>query len=77
MAEGGERIVSACPAPLPSARRLLTASRFLCGARSPGLALPGAVGLGADSALEVLVGCSSLPCARVPPVPSERVHSEA
>lgn len=61
MAEGGESIVSACPAPL---------SRSLCSARSLGLALPGAVGLGADAALEVLVGCSSLPCARVPLVPT-------
>lgn len=62
MAEGGERVVSACPAPLPTARCRLPASRSLCGARSPGLALPGAAGLGADSALEVLVGCSRNGC---------------
>lgn len=70
MAEGGESIVSACPAPLFPARCRLPASRSLCGARSPGLALAGTVGPGADAALEVLVGCSSLPCARVPLVPA-------
>lgn len=70
MAEGGERIVSACPAPLHPARCRLLASRSLRGARSPELALPGTVGPGADAALEVLVGYSSLPCARVPLVPS-------
>lgn len=73
MAEGGESIVSACPAPLSRCR--LPASRSLCGARSPGLALPGTVGLGADAALEVLVGCSSLPCARVPLVPTWRLFT--
>ncbi|KAM4766157.1 protein PAT1 homolog 2 isoform 2-T2 [Cyanocitta cristata] len=54
MAEGGERIVSACPAPLHPARCRLLASRSLRGARSPELALPGTVGPGADAALEIL-----------------------
>lgn len=64
---GGRREHCEC---LPCSAIPLPPSRSLCGARSLGLALPGAVGLGADAALEVLVGCSSLPCARVPLVPT-------
>lgn len=70
MAEGGERIVSAYPTPLPPARCRLPAPRSLGGARSPGLALPGTGALGAGAALEVLVGCSSLPRSQVPLMPS-------